>query len=526
MTGGTRFSAAAIGVLAVTALSGCPWTTSDRPTDIAALPECGHNWDSIITALGDTVLASGSGQLSLPGPITRIPEFHDCQRFIVDRDWGFLVDARGSSGTGVPEIQPQPQGRPRPPGIAPGPLRYQGLYAIFAGWDIKARYDSVTANPVRRITVEGITPITTLTAAPDSLFATVVGDRTGARFDRSGWAFVEVYAEGRYTPLGIDQGFSCAYFYVEGAILRAKMVNYGGTEPDCGKPIDPGQVKGMVLEVRRTQHPLHPTVAGAPSVINDYPVVARWDWDQAHVIQYFGVGCGDGWCQVGPGGFTPSGERSDPTDAGPYATANLTRVYHVKGWFDEQALAPPKIANPPTPSTSRGVLYPDPLLDGRPKAAFSGTWIRTARVSLDNPDPGYGDKLNLVPVTSASEGAMNLIELCWDKSGVCPGLPTPAPKCGPDPADPHEMADDKGHWWARITSSKGVRYFCVRRRDHAADLANFPTVRYTDIPLGVAAIDFLLPPGTARWRWRNKDEVIWQSCDAGCCEVELPCPTC
>lgn len=62
------------------------------------LPECpvSGEWSTFFAKnyLRQTVVTGGTaGQLSLPGPITDIPEFHDCQRFLVSRNGATQFDS-------------------------------------------------------------------------------------------------------------------------------------------------------------------------------------------------------------------------------------------------------------------------------------------------------------------------------------------------------------------------------------------------------------------------------------------------
>lgn len=438
------------------------------------LVECPHNWKPYLDS------AEVPGQLTVPGRITNVPEFHDCQRFVATATDGFT---------------------------------YLPLFAIFAAEDLASRWDSVLAHPSFRSgalriekpidSVSGDLARTAKLLPANSLPGVGPAPRH-ARSARSGWALVEVLSEGMYAPLGIGPGFNCAYFYMTGRALRARMVHFQGRhEPRCDLPVDPDTLAGYALEVRRTKHPGHRSS-------EDYPATARWDWDSVHRIQYFGVKCGDAWCEVGYYGFVPSTLPSLPTTADAAATY-WQRVRHIKGWFDQQRLAPALVANPVAPDAGWGTVFADPLLVTRTVADFTGNWVPVARARLDPSLAAYESKLNLTPAGADHE---NLVYLCKGEWKTCsararlvPDLaPGPIPEVAPNCPTADDVAPaDIGAWWAGTVSAKGtVGFACTIRRDHSSVLA----------ALG------LKPTGTVRWRWRDQDETIWTSCDAGCCEVQ------
>jgi hypothetical protein len=140
-------------------------------------PECPHDWDF------------KGGQMAAVGPTINVPEFHDCQRFIV---------------------------------YVHGEPRYDSLYAIFAT-------DSL--------------------AMLDTMLAQLDTGETGS----VALAAAEVYAEGIYPLLGIRTPFSCLYLFRVRRVWHAKMVSVGRAEYDCSQPINPTQVTGTELEVRPEQ---------------------------------------------------------------------------------------------------------------------------------------------------------------------------------------------------------------------------------------------------------------------------------
>ena len=165
-------------VLAATAYTGAriqgppatPSSISPRP----GRPECPHDWDF------------KAGQAAAVGPTINVPEFNDCQRFIVYTDTGRVYDS---------------------------------LYAIFAS--------------------RGLDTLDTALAVLDS-----------GHSGKVALVAAEVYAEGVYRALGITSTFNCLYLYRDvRTAWRAKMVPVGRAEVDCSQPIDPTNTQGMELRV-------------------------------------------------------------------------------------------------------------------------------------------------------------------------------------------------------------------------------------------------------------------------------------
>jgi len=456
----------------------------------APLVECPHSFKPFLDS------AVVPGQLTLSGRITHVPEFHDCQRFIFTRG---------------PE------------------LRYLPVFAIFGAWDLGTRWDSVIAHPVSfhgdprvGVALDRMSGDNATVASLDSVSSSAPSAAAGGQVTvnisppssgGTGWGFVEILTEGRYPPLGIGPGFNCAYLFLTVGSLQARMVHFAGRhEPDCARPVDPDTLAGTDLEVQWVRPPMHPQS-------EDYPSAARWDWDPAHRIQYFGVKCGTGWCEVGPPGFVASKVPAFPSTPDGPPLLNWHRVRHIKGWFDQQRLAPALGNGSQGPEAGWGEVFADPLLVTRRVTDFTRTWVLVARARLDASLTAYVDKWNLGPTDSQNKE--NRLYFCRGRWSECYGLALgvrdlasgfdsnrpDAPVCG-DEANGYDVTTaDRGMWWVGIVSTTGkVRFGCVIRRDHAADLAFY----------------HLPPNGTVRWRWRDNDETIWASCAEGCCQVQKP----
>jgi len=224
----------------------------------------------------------------------------------------------------------------------------------------------------------------------------------------------------------------------------------------------------------------------------DYPPVARWDWDAEHHTHYISIRCGEEWCEVGRNDLKPSASHAGTVlpdqaipDVGSPTSHERRRVLEIKGWYDEQRLAVPDGSGLLGASTITGTAFPHPMLDRLQAISdFDVKWIPAAYVLLDSESGPYKGKLNF-------DIGINRVYLCSGAFTNCSGVSSGAsePSC----------ASEADHlWWARILSARGdVEYRCVIRRLQAG-------------------VEF---PGTVRWRWDEHDEKFWIRCPQGCCTV-------
>ena len=300
-----------------------------------------------------------------------------------------------------------------------------------------------------------------------------------------------------YEPLGIRPLFNCLYLWRVGGTMRAKMHPVGPNEIDCGKVVDPNTLPGTELAVNETLKDLYSS--------DDYPPVARWDWDARHKEQYIGLRCGRAWCEVGrkePYVFYPSRAYINPPPA-PLTGEN--RVRAIKGWYDEQFVAEQSGLNV-KPGPVLGHFFPDPDLGTRTEADFHRRWVPVSYAAFSGPPGQYKKKFNFDQHTPPPFplAKMNSLSLCF---GTAAGCDVPVAllseslltSCGLA-ALAQSIFDER--WWVRInrsgTTGPSEIYKCVTRREHAG---------------------FSIP-ATARWRWLAEDETEWQYCPSGCCEVQ------
>ena len=368
--------------------------------------ECPHEWK---------LRRTGSGPAT--SPIANIPEFHDCQRFIVRKD---------------------------------GTLKYDSLYAIFAD----PQLDSLD----RRLN--------TL----DSL-AQKRGDNA--------LAAAEIYTgHGQYSPLGIKTDYSCLYLfhhYDANPGWRAILVSESTPNFRCGGEVNPGALSGKELAVRFTTFP-------GVFKDEDYPPVARWDWDSVNLKQYIGIKCGSAWCEIGESGFV----SSEAYSADHSLPREFRRTRMIKGWYDEQWLA--TVAEGTVqPTRIKGTIFPDENLGKYDNMAGFSSKPPVAQIAIGGPATDYKNKFNLDPAPVGGTH-LNTMTMCQGSKFSCLGWPFwQWPK------------NCKTGWYATIVALDGSkRHKCVTR---------WPA------PAGIHVW------ATARWRWLANDETTWKRCAEGCCEV-------
>jgi hypothetical protein len=427
-----------------------------------ALQECPQSWYKFFKDREATLT-----QFTLPDRGTDVPEFHDCQKFLV--------------GDGT---------------------TYGPLIAIFSAWEldrVNARLDSAAgtlsrekppaaAEPDRRDASGATSPLQG--PAPDAGASGTAAGPTlapggGGPFGLATALIVNLGERYRADDFVIEPGYSCLYMWrIPGGEWGAKILQVGN-EKLCGVTLEAAATAGIGLSVWVDR--------GGGSNPNDYPPVARWDYDPISRQQYISIKCGMAWCEIGSKSFKPN-------DAYPNE-----KVARIKGWYDEQFLAVVKTAGAAAvPSTLKGTLIPHPKLDSYVKADFEKKWAVVSYVALTGNAPKsdfdhYKSKLNLDPVAVGPLAQLNKISLCNGTQTEC--LPSgAAPKCSGPTVDPQP---DKA-WWGRIeaATTKTMLYTCVFREDHSTMTP----------PIHI--------PGTARWRWLLNDETTWERCIEGCCEID------
>lgn len=376
---------------------------------------------------------------ALTKEITDIQGFHDCQRLLVDEG-----------------------------------QRYGPLVAIFAAHDLETldgRLESLEKS--------------------DSADPLIVRGRTSL-------AAALIFNLGdAYPALGINPGFSCLYMWRASSMKadwRAQIVWVKNDERRCLDTIRPPGGTGN-LTVKRD-------IAVGFSR-QQYPAVARWDWDQTTKQQYIGIKCGGAWCEVGTDSFV----REDAYLATPTVQTAATQIQRIKGWYDEQLLAEPDQGEY-KPSQVTGTIFPDSSLGKWTTADYSrigDPWRPVAYIALSRHSKYYKDELNLDRTPrGAPLRSLNRLSFCLGTRAFC-GVP--ALEIAHAPPAECDVVDSRGSpaisWWARIDPAMvgNPLFRCVSQMDHSAEVSSIPA--------------------TARWHWLAKRETVWKECVTGCCQVRV-----
>jgi hypothetical protein len=199
----------------------------------------------------------------------------------------------------------------------------------------------------------------------------------------------------------------------------------------------------------------------------DYPAVARFV-GKTGWRPLIGVRCLAAWCVIGPRGALVEGPAHDIPGAGAVGHAR----HAVLGWFDQQHLAVRNTAHPPLhlKATTRGSIVPEDALDSYPLDKFRDPApTQVARIYMD--------------------GRRTKYESAWGFTRVGPR--------NPNALSLQLMPDGTWKVFVNGTHRPNLR---VTRADHSG--------------FGLHTV------GTARWKWSDRDEMIWVRCGEGCCSVE------
>jgi hypothetical protein len=352
-------------------------------------------------------------------------------------------------------------------------LQHGPLVGIF----ISQRIDLLIADLT--VATYGIALDSTITCIPTPLTIGCSNGPSVRKADGRGVSVVQAYNFDKtsYDILGIGPHYNCLYFTLGIRDVYEGWMLQTGERKDC-PDVTRSQLQAAVTQNRAKFLFVRADPSGGSNP-DDYPPVARWDWDDGHKHQYIGIKCGAAWCEVGQPGFGPSAHY------GSGVTGRERRLFVIKGWYDEQQLAVvEKDGIHMHLSPAKGVVVPFPELDGYTHeqlsaAGASGTYLRGWRVYLSANERAYqkyGFKAAWPPIP---DGPANIVSIAQT----------------PD-----------GKWKARIEAPDGsVKEMSIANHDHTPLLASGQT--------------FLIP-GTARWRWIAKDETTWGKCAYGCCSLD------
>ncbi len=419
----------AIGVVAVAVLAalgyfGWKATRIVPGPGVEALvrPECGHDWPAEVT-------------IGLIQPTADIPEFHDCQRFIVEEDRARV---------------------------------YGPMAAIFASPQLKqleAQLSSAASAPGDS-GVTGRTPNPLTPGVPQVSSAVPIG---------------VIYADGRYDPLGIQTGLNCLYIYYTtlggpDTTWSARMVPEADAD-GCPIRSAPSVATYTDLEIKR-EVVRDPQTGQEYKADDDYPPVARWDWDPKNEQQYVSIYCGYAWCEIGRPGFSQSPPLQPRASDD---TPRKRRVLAIKGWYDRQYLARFDATGKLVPTEILATIVPDPDLS---KVTVMPDWVHAGDVWLESS-------------SDADKEALKEYEKKFAFKKTQPDKPSEI-----FIRDPGKSEQAEQFWEAKLTAAGWSIFNDKRRR-----------VKFRKLKADYEV------PGVVRWRWMTLDEGTWARCPYGCCEI-------
>jgi hypothetical protein len=237
-------------------------------------------------------------------------------------------------------------------------------------------------------------------------------------------AIAQVWTTGTYEPLGLDSGFACIVLQWDGPVSSSHPRNYHAwmvpvsNQISCASPLDLPASSAFYLGAQEL--PAHGNTDGPDEI----PPVARWDWDGHRGVQYVGIACPSGWCELyGENPNSPHGHTSSPSyhvAGGLNIHGKEGRVVRQKGWYDEEYLA----STTPAPGASPkldgagafGTVFPVPDLKRRKMASYTpGEFVPVAWISINPFSKGYaakyGFRLNTAPPQRPD---VNALFLCRD----------------------------------------------------------------------------------------------------------------
>lgn len=436
--------------------TGEPRGLSQAAQDTSQRPECPLTNLEILIPKGKNQPPDTLRVLPESGPITDIPEFHDCQRFVrEDGDYdalyaifaSFMLPQLTSIWQDTLEIIPEAR-----PFVAAQIYSWGGSYpslGIAPGFNCLHLYGTAVA-PRAKMVQHGPENPRCREEHTDGTrsSATSIGEKTlyvrrtalgnFAPYDYPPVARWEWDSVGRRQYIGIACGAAWCEVYSWPSLTSAPAYSALGISPTALRRT--GEIKAWFDEQQLAVAP-----PGAPDFQNVVPSRTR----------------GTVFPDPALGGYTmPAFGRWLPV-----AYVRLTGA----GW---PPVAPPQLHS-----------------DGYYRTAFGFLQVSPGVIGLER----RGD---------------TRVDLC---RGQCPGLPArfsrptlSAAACGRwptnDPLQPQPPQDPRERWWARITNARGdTLYKCVLRRAHEGLQIRIP--------------------GIVRWRWMANDETLWVACTQGCCEL-------
>ncbi|MEP7324935.1 MAG: hypothetical protein ABI836_03215 [Gemmatimonadota bacterium] len=202
-----------------------------------------------------------------------------------------------------------------------------------------------------------------------------------------------------YAPLHIQHDFSCLYVWTEligsqnpASNWRARIVPVGPNEPNCAKPVPFDSLGGWELQVQVDSN-AHLSGNDVPPVAR-----WDWDSVHAQQSigikcgrDWCNVGAPDFVASFKRALTLPWLEVRNTSV--PSITPNeRQRVVEVKGWYDDQRLAVIGSSGHPEPTTVLGTAYPHPALQRLNQGSIFDEWTPSAMVNVE---AEYNGKLHL-----------------------------------------------------------------------------------------------------------------------------------
>ncbi len=373
-------------------------------------PECPHEWPEGLKM-----------ELPVPGPISNVPEFHDCQRFLLNKS---------------------------------GNLAYGSMEAIFVRYKIDSVFDSTEPLHIPDTLYHTSPWYAILTPPTATTHLAIVG---------------QVLSYGNYTLLGIQSTYSCILLEWDAApsppMYRAWMVPVpSGTR--CGLP-------PLTLPAAHIKELYVTPVTFA----NDAPPVSRWDWDPIAREQYIGMVCPTGWCELhAEQGYTTSSSHGgtpsimkgwyDEQYLASYVSGALTMDGSFGAIFPDPTLGGRSVAS-----------YTGQWLASAWVTLNHQSANYAPKLNLEPGSPMMNPLADLVHPDVARQ--YNEIELCFSTGAKrCPNQDLVKHPCPPD----HWTEGTQsyvGTWFARETPVGGHNptYSCTQFRSYPGFQAP-PTVRW------------------------------------------------
>jgi hypothetical protein len=186
----------------------------------------------------------------------------------------------------------------------------------------------------------------------------------------------------------------------------------------------------------------------------DYSGAARWGWSAQDSVQIAGIPCsgvrsGGAWCDVGPMGFGKPGTYHQRHQKSGVAKG-WQRVTNIKGWHDEQLLALPglNLDGLPRVSDILGTVIPDSQLVNRTFA----DWEEAAQVALLGPENQiryYTRRFGFTATNAEQPLDLNKIFACRGKS--CVSGQSIRGDCECPSGD--QYCSDLEEWYAKVVSA-------------------------------------------------------------------------